>query len=246
MPQQRASVQERLRRAWRGCEGAWGRSRSSRGTHRPRRRRGRGRPPPRGSRRPPGAGAAAGHDDPAAGQDEPALEHRLRSPAPTTPGSVQPGNGSWRSWEPVARSTARARTVAAASSGPATACSLQPVSSGSSVQTWCPGRWTIRPARTRPSRAAARRVNSRQSWWSAPGRRAQLGRGVPVVLAAGPVAGVDEDHPEAAPGRLHGGGEAGGAGADDGEVGAVRLLSLLGGAGRFKPRGRHGPFPPVS
>ncbi len=61
---------------------------------------------------------------------------------------------------------------------------------------------------------------------------AQCGGGVPVELAAGPFAGVEEGDGEPEVGGGDGGGEAGGAGADDGEVsGAVMAGALLGGDG---------------
>nr|WP_226652614.1 hypothetical protein [Streptomyces hydrogenans] len=57
-------------------------------------------------------------------------------PAPTTPGRVQPGKGSWRSYAPVASSTARARTGSPAASS-VRECTDQSVPEPVTLQTWC-------------------------------------------------------------------------------------------------------------
>ncbi len=71
------------------------------------------------------------------GSTRPALSMACAPPAVTTPGRVQPGKGSCRSYAPVASRTAAARTVVRSSaSGPVVACSRQsPSPARSSAQT---------------------------------------------------------------------------------------------------------------
>ena len=70
------------------------------------------------------------------GRTSPPVRRAWAPPAVTTPGSVQPGNGSTFSYPPVASRTPSARIAADSScSGPSSACTVNPPDSRSTYHT---------------------------------------------------------------------------------------------------------------
>ena len=146
------------------------------------------------------------------------------APTVMTPGRSQPGNGTCRSYAPVAmtrRSPRSVRSDGRAGSRRSTAWTVHPPASTVSDQTWWLGQCRSRSRAMKPSACALSSVNVARSWCS----RAS------VACPSGPwrqnwppnrARGVDERDLGAGPGGLDGRGQPGRTGPDDDHVDGER------------------------
>lgn len=171
------------------------------------------------------------------GRTRPDFSMACAPAAPTTPGRVQPGNGSWRSWEPVATSSRagveRAGPVPAVGpgdrvQGPVRCAPLDgpDVVAGEMADPAC---------RAVPVEPCGEGLELPPVVVKSLGPGgAEAGCRGTVVLAARCVRRVEQDHIESAVGSGDGGGRPGGTGAHHREFGALGA-----GGGRFSGRDRH-------